>query len=850
MDLKQYQRRVLDEVERYLDEVARQHADGNRRHAALDAWERLRLRGRYHDRRNGLGEDLPTFCIKVPTGGGKTVLATQVLGAIHRTILRERNGAGLVLWVVPSSQIYRDTLRRLRDRRDWYRVMLEHAVSRRLEIWEKHEIARLSATRLRDNLNILVLQLASTNRETREQLKFFRDSGGNIVQHFPPESDWEAHKALKQQVPNLDMLEDDESTHRHLAATSIGNLVRLCRPAVILDEGHKATSQLARSTIEEFNASVVVELSATPQREANVLSRVSGQELLDEQMIKLPLNIATSGQKSWKDVLTQARDKRDALARIAAEHAGSAAPDRLIRPIVLVQVERTGRDQREAGLIHSEQVKEYLMERLGVPEQAIAIKSAQRDELNVEGLDLLDPGCPVEWIITKSALQEGWDCPFAYILVSLNNTGSGRSMTQLVGRILRQPYQEFTPQKELNESYVYCLHSRAGDIARQVKTALEKEGYEGDLTAHIVDASRGNGRTDRTVRIKQHYLDMYRRPFEGKIYLPHFCVRDGDGYAALDYFRHLIARVDVERFEYDRIDWPIKQDQIAARDRFYRISLGEELTRVHESDAEPDAVETDEQVLGWIAANLPFEYLSHKQLRMALQRMYEQLVRRELFFRDRLALAKFVVRNRAENFIQDELDRQTEEAFIALHQSGRLQFYLECRECRFEIPREIQIRSTRPLAHEDGSPVARSLFDYVEHESANSYERAVALCLDRDVNVLWWYRNLVGPEHFQIQGYRRHRIRPDFVVQSGTETKPEHRVIVIESKGEHLEGSLDTQYKRKIADVFSDVGKQVTWQQLGEDFRDHVFRFQILDQAQAYGREWSDELAELLAPDA
>ena len=117
-----------------------------------------------------------------------------------------------MLWVVPSSQIYRDTLRRLRDRGDMYRLMLEHAVSRRIEVWEKHEIARLSPARLRECLNILVIQLASTNRETKEQLKFFRDSGGNIVQHFPPEDDPAAHKALKEQVGNLEMLAEDEAT--------------------------------------------------------------------------------------------------------------------------------------------------------------------------------------------------------------------------------------------------------------------------------------------------------------------------------------------------------------------------------------------------------------------------------------------------------------------------------------------------------------------------------------------------------------------------------------------------------------------------------------------------------------
>src|SRR6266446_1574647 len=102
MELKRFQRRVVDEVENYLRLGAAQRAGGNLRYASRAVWQDLRL-GPYQDRKNGLGEDLPTFCIKVPTGGGKTLLATQILGSIHRTILSEHRGAGLVLWVVPSS---------------------------------------------------------------------------------------------------------------------------------------------------------------------------------------------------------------------------------------------------------------------------------------------------------------------------------------------------------------------------------------------------------------------------------------------------------------------------------------------------------------------------------------------------------------------------------------------------------------------------------------------------------------------------------------------------------------------------------------------------------------------------
>jgi hypothetical protein len=70
--------------------------------------------------------------------------------------------------------------------------------------------------------------------------------------------------------------------------------------------------------------------------------------------------------------------------------------------------------------------------------------------------------------------------------------------------------------------------------------------------------------------------------------------------------------------------------------------------------------------------------------------------------------------------------------------------------------------------------------------------------------------------------------------------------MVIESKGSHLEGNPDTLYKQSIADVFNSIGRRVTWQELAEDFHDHVFRFQVLDEAQEFGRNWEDELQDVL----
>lgn len=106
MELKKYQQRVVGEAEEYLRAVQRQREAGNRDYASSAAFERDLKRGLYLRWENGLGDDAPRFTIKVPTGGGKTLLATQILGSLYRTILQDRNGAGLVLWVVPSSQIF------------------------------------------------------------------------------------------------------------------------------------------------------------------------------------------------------------------------------------------------------------------------------------------------------------------------------------------------------------------------------------------------------------------------------------------------------------------------------------------------------------------------------------------------------------------------------------------------------------------------------------------------------------------------------------------------------------------------------------------------------------------------
>ena len=117
-----------------------------------------------------------------------------------------------------------------------------------------------------------------------------------------------------------------------------------------------------------------------------------------------------------------------------------------IRPICLIQVERTGRDQRRPGVVHADDVRDYLIRHPGILAEHVAVKTSQRDELKEvdEAGGLLSRECPIRFIVTKQALQEGWDCSFAYVLAILTNPGSKSALTQLVGCILRQPHAKKT----------------------------------------------------------------------------------------------------------------------------------------------------------------------------------------------------------------------------------------------------------------------------------------------------------------------------------------------------------------------------------------------------------------------
>lgn len=664
----------------------------------------------YHSKTNGLQELLPDIYLKVPTGGGKTFLACHSIDLIQKSYLKKQTG--LVLWIVPSTQIYRQTISALKNREHPYRQVLDISSGGRTLIKEKTEL--FNRLDVKENLVILLLMLPSANRQNKETLKVFRDAGG-FTDFFPAEDNYPAQNELLKYIPNLDYFGEEEEIFQRQIKTSLGNALKVLKPLVIIDEGHRAYGELARNTIRNFNPSFILELSATPPPNSNELVKITGRELHEEEMIKLDIHLTNKASLDWRDTMLAAFEKRNQLEKKAKEYEQNTGE--YIRPICLIQVERTGRDQRGTDFIHAEDAKEFLIKKCSVPEKQIAIKSCEKDD--IEGIDLFAKDCEIRYIITKQALQEGWDCSFAYILTILTNPQSATGITQLVGRILRQPNARKTQVKELDECYIYTYKPNAATLVREIKNGLENEGL-GDIAGRLVsDEGIIGGQKER------HRDSAYRpgfKKFEGKIYLPKFVVQEKDSWRDVIFEADILNAIDWNKANISEIaDKTLSDNQAKEQELTLGLSKVEkELLQETGRLETRGTLEIDEAFLArqlsdivpnpWIAFDLG------KQALQLLAKKYDK----------EIIAANFVfIIEELKKILDKERNRLAENVFRKLLDRKRLFFFLLQDKGHHILPSHINVKSNRQLVRSDNSPIQKSLFDYVPDEDLNETERTI-----------------------------------------------------------------------------------------------------------------------------
>lgn len=480
LSLKDYQQRALDALGDYFATAARL-ADNSEpvvsRRAAATAYEAVteQTLGRsipYRDvgESQSLSElrGLPYVCVRIPTGGGKTIVAAHAPAlAFEKLIGVDR---GVVLWLVPSNAILQQTLAALQDRAHPYRQALAASLGP-VEVVDIDGALHLSRAALDGGSVVIVATVQSFRQADTTGRRVYAENGAflDTVKALP-------RGATLGPAVSMDTYPDGTPV------PSLANVLRSRRPVVIVDEAHNARTPLSFETLARLAPACIIEFTATPDHAtapSNVLFQTSASELKAEHMIKLPLALTVRPQ--WQAVIDDGLARRATLERAAQVEEANGG--RYIRPILLIQAESRSSTRETVDV---ETIRAYLTESR-VPDAWV--RKATGTEWELDGEDLLSPSSDVRVLITVQALREGWDCPFAYVLATVSNVSAATAVEQLVGRVLRMPYVEPKQNPALNRAYVVASSPSFQTTLKGLTDALVGAGFEREEAATLIQAA-------------------------------------------------------------------------------------------------------------------------------------------------------------------------------------------------------------------------------------------------------------------------------------------------------------------------------------------------------------------------
>lgn len=463
MELKNYQKSVMRNLSSYMDCV-------NNTANLFAAWEEY---WRRQDIGIGFGgvptynnaiKGVPHVCMKVPTGGGKTFMACAAIKRILDEMPKDK--PKVVVWLVPSDPILVQTIKNLSDINHPYRQKLEADFAGRVGVYTKEQLLNgqnFTPDTVCEMLTVCILSYGSLRIDSQKKdVRKVYQENGNLLRF-------------------AEYFNDKETLLADTPDTALIQVLRQLSPVTIVDESHNAGSDLSVEMLNRLNPSFVLDLTATPRKNSNILCYVDARELKKEHMVKLP--VVVYNRTSRQSVIQDAIQLRGSIEQQAK--AQEATGGEYIRPIVLFQAQPNLKGKETDTY---QKIKQTLID-IGIPEEEIAIKTSEVDDIS--NVDLMSKDCKIRYIITVNALKEGWDCPFAYILASLANKTSAVDVEQIVGRILRQPYAKTHSAPLLNTSYVLTCSNDFRNTLENIVSGLNKAGFSrkdyrvGEFTSEV-----------------------------------------------------------------------------------------------------------------------------------------------------------------------------------------------------------------------------------------------------------------------------------------------------------------------------------------------------------------------------
>ncbi len=686
-------------------------------------------------------DEIPFVCVKIPTGGGKTVVAANSIGLIYSTILKHKMDRGIVMWFVPSEAIKTQTLNKLKDRKDWHRQILDESFENGVRIFSNEEALRIRKEDVEDNLCIVISSLDAFRKEKSLQKKYkVYQENGQLLNFF-------------ENIGDDSLLEKDESG----VIISLANVIRMYNPLIVIDEGHRTQTPLSVDFLKELNPSFIIEYTATPRDGSNILVDISAADLKTEQMVKIPIVLESSNH--WEQSLTRGLDKREELEKLTKKNKGE-----YIRPIALIQAQSNSQTQNNVTV---EVVKEQLL-KMKIPEDQIAIKISGKNEL--EGVNLFSNKCPIKYIITVNALAEGWDCSFAYVLISLANIGARIAVEQIIGRIIRMPYAKRKEVEDLNRSFVFASARNFNEAADEIIKGLVSNGFS---KADLINGSDKDQKDPLEISrtFKQDFavpmmaLDGEPLTFEELIgadfslakqeaefnFDVHF---DNDGRAIID-------------IEGDH--W--KQGHQQVLNLPYRLKNA-----------------TQKELVQWLDKKLRFTLLEQSDKVKFLDKAISHLLKTRSL--TELSINRYVLCDKLSEVIEGILKDYAKKHFDDLLKKKKVST-----KPFKTFPETITVDKVLP---KDFNKNYYPQVGKLNKEEENFVSR---LDLDTLPNVEFWIRNREKLD-FYLQGWQKNKFYPDFVAL----TKKDN-IIVLEWKGEDRISNEDTAYKVALAEAWQNLGK-------------------------------------------
>ncbi len=744
LQLKKYQQQTTDELKEFL-------ADANKLVAGskLEPEKALKLVFSLKNEEapyKSIPEltNTPYLCIKIPTGGGKTLVAAHSLSTIFDNYLQDKNGKGLVMWFVPSDAIRTQTLKNLQNRQHPYREVLDIKFGNNVKVLTLEEALSTQKADLQNNLCIVIASLQAFRRTDKQWLKVFQNNGA-LLSHF---------ENLVEDTDFLDKDKDGEIVY------SLGNVIKINNPLVILDEGHNVQTTLSFDMLRLLNPSFILEYTATPRSESNVLVQVLASELKAEKMVKIPIYLANVTQ--WQEAIRDGVEQLKKLDKLASNEKRQTKE--YIRPIALLQAEQEKVDEEK---IYVEKIKTFLLEEMKIPEEEIAIKTAKNDE--IEKVDLLSQKCKIRYIITVNALKEGWDCPFAYVLISVANIGARIAVEQTMGRILRLPNARDKKNLELNYSFVFTSSESFSKASSAIINGLEANGY-----------SRADLRENKGKVIAEK-IEFDRFIQDKKIQVPYISIRSKKD--PLSFGRDLIGEPFKVYEHYQSFEVNFHDDQnqrikidIDKENGIYRVIQGKLVLILYAEDFSLG------EIGNWLKRNVHHTIISSTEMNQYLDKVLEHLSKTHTV--EELSLNRFRLKEIVQEEIQKIIDAYAKNQFDKLLSKEDI----NAESSNYSPDQKILISRLSPELFQ------KHLFERAGY--MNGEETEFAMRIDVLENIEWWYRNR-EKEDFYLQGWRSGKFYSDFIIKTKS-----GKYIVVEYKGEDRLSNEDTEYKNELGKLW------------------------------------------------